>query len=179
MRSRGGINTRGVPGVRGAPPGRHSSYTPASKGNQSDTNGELKTSAGDIINSKRGVSPQKALSTSAPVNGRTHLPKFEETNGSSFDEPTPPPRSPHVSPRISTLPKLPPRPHSTESTQSQPNTPAQNTSEPEADSKRAALRHKCLEEIYQTEKDYIDDLETLINVSVFFTFLNQNKKKNI
>ena len=36
---------------------------------------------------------------------------------------------------------------------------------PEKEAKRAELRRKCVQEIYQTEKDYIVDLEILINVS--------------
>ena len=46
-------------------------------------------------------------------------------------------------------------------------TPPSSETDPEKLSKMLELRKKCIREIYQTEKDYIVDLETLINVCSF------------
>mmetsp|Transcript_124780 Transcript_124780/g.186397 ORF Transcript_124780/g.186397 Transcript_124780/m.186397 type:complete len:518 (-) Transcript_124780:63-1616(-) len=178
---------RGAP--RGGPPGRHSSYIPSSSARGGAPNGrggrdDSATPAGDIISStgNRPLPPSRA-STNIPArpyspnksNGanaaQRTLPKFGETNNT--DEPTPPPRSPHVSPRISNLPKLPfraPDPNQQANGTSPAEAPKEGGGspvDPEKQKRRAELRHKCLEEIYQTEKDYIDDLETLINVFIF------------
>lgn len=164
---------------RGGPPGRHSSYTPSpgNRGGKAQSHGgpneDSNVHAGDIITGSTPVPQnrgnQRSLASSLPMsntNGARKLPKFGEV-ANCEDEPTPPERSPHVSPRISNLPALPPRPGSTSSAVS--SVPAAAPSEGgDGDTKRAALRHKCLEEIYQTEKDYIDDLETLISVRILY-----------
>ena len=112
------------------------------------------------------------------TNGRA-LPKFSEIKTVVDDEPTPPPRSPHVSPRLSNLPPLPPRaggsaPDSPSVTPGSPApAPASVAATPDEESKRADMRHKVLEEIYTTERDYIEDLGILINVyfiSTLFLF---------
>lgn len=173
---------RGVPDPRGVTaPGRHSSYTPSpgNRGGLPNTRSEDFRVAGDIITPDgSSAKPMPAvkrvsgrpLANSLPTNGRP-LPKFGDVTTNYEDEPTPPPRSPHVSPRLSNLPKLPPRPESSQAPLSSSNNGNSNSNgdDAEKEKRRGELRHRCLEEIHQTEKDYIDDLETLI--SVFFHFL--------
>ena len=97
------------------------------------------------------------------------LPRFSDVQTES-EEPTPPPRSPETSPRISNLPKLPPRKgeENNENTeqphQEKDSTAADVSVDPEKEKKRAELRRKCLQEIFETEKGYIEDMEILINV---------------
>uniref|UniRef100_A0A7S4M713 DH domain-containing protein n=1 Tax=Vannella robusta TaxID=1487602 RepID=A0A7S4M713_9EUKA len=187
-----GAPPRGKRGARGTPPGRHSSYTPSNRGGtalrgrpgfnddtQAGTQGRpLPTVGRGSLSSSSPVRPNSASiprpQVNIPQNGARTLPKFGEVNHSNPDEPTPPPRSPRVSPRISNLPKLPyraPDPNAAPTGGATPAPPAGGEPakevDPEKEKRRAELRHKCLEEIYQTEKDYIDDLETLINVFIF------------
>lgn len=188
---------RGVPIVRGTPPGRHSSYTPSDPSAPRQVRKpyeENKSQAGEIISGspsrampvRRGTTSNRRGQPSPVTTGRP-LPKFSDV--SIDDEPTPPPRSPPVSPRRMNLPKLPPRPGNNGNDIPASPIPQINKNEetemlsPEKEKKRAEMRHKCLEEIYQTEKDYIDDVETLINVFIFpmrtMQILDENNLKRI
>jgi len=200
---------RGNPANRVSVQGRHSSYTPSQTrpqprnpyGDKSQA-GEIITGAprGNPLNTRRGTMTIPSRSRGGVTTPGRPLPKFSEV--AIDDEPTPPPRSPHVSPRISNLPKLPPRPGTSETNHyhSSPKpvrpAPKLHTSTPETvngeepkvlseekEQKRRDMRHKCLEEIYQTEKDYIDDVETLINVFIFplraMQILDEHNLKNI
>lgn len=68
----------------------------------------------------------------------------------------PPPRSPHRVLTASDLPTVPPRPDEVEKAQDAP-----------AKRSKDELRKECILEIYQTEKDYICDLELIIDVFIF------------
>lgn len=114
------------------------------------------------------------------LNPRT-LPKFSDVAG-DIDEPTPPPRSPRRDITISDLPTIPPRKEDgvpgtlapiPKSRQPSPRGTPEPTPVPSANgpssNKRSndELRKECITEIYQTEKDYIDDLELIIDVFIF------------
>lgn len=93
------------------------------------------------------------------------LPKFSESKDKTDNTPFIPPRSPPREITKSDLPNVPPHPNvtpSTTTTATTEETPA--TPEPRKRTKDE-LRKECITEIYQTEKDYIDDLETMINVN--------------
>ena len=108
--------------------------------------------------------------------GQRNIPKFSDISVEEDDEPDPPPRSPVVSPRNLELPPLPNRNEitflSTNITNENPVAPPPSVSgEPVKKKTREDLRNDCLKEIYQTEKDYIDDLENIISVCFFFKLL--------
>jgi hypothetical protein len=98
-----------------------------------------------------------------PPPSSINIPKFGDVVMSEEDsEPIPPARSPPCSPRPENLPPLPYRDPLPDSEQEAPN----GESADPAPKKRTKedLRQACLQEIYQTEKDYIIDLENIISV---------------
>jgi len=180
-RGRGRGRGTGFNTVRGrVEPGRHSSYTPSKSPSSPQVPTYNAQKAGDIIGAQPRRSSQRGrIAISAPQTGRKlptpnvtggrPLPKFSDMSHGD-DEPTPPPRSPPVSPRIANLPKLPPREGNT-ITQVVESIPVKsetnNDQSTDKETKRAEMRRKCLLEIFETEKGYIEDLETLINVFIF------------
>lgn len=106
----------------------------------------------------------------------SQLLKFSEVAIPDDDDDTvlPPPRSPPVTPRIESLPPLPPRDSDTNEPFSAP--PSADTPPPKKRTKED-LRQACLQEIYQTEKDYIIDLENIISVRTFSFFEVEEKLK--
>eukprot|EP00339_Tiarina_fusa_P014402 CAMPEP_0117009036 /NCGR_PEP_ID=MMETSP0472-20121206/8327_1 /TAXON_ID=693140 ORGANISM="Tiarina fusus, Strain LIS" /NCGR_SAMPLE_ID=MMETSP0472 /ASSEMBLY_ACC=CAM_ASM_000603 /LENGTH=436 /DNA_ID=CAMNT_0004711225 /DNA_START=18 /DNA_END=1329 /DNA_ORIENTATION=+ len=119
----------------------------------------------------------KSPSTRTYIPPPQALPSFNEVSGID-DEPTAPPRSPPRTLTISDLPKIPPRPTSEVNNKPEAKSASEEKTEeaPPAEApadggqrKRTKdeLRRECITEIYQTEKDYIDDLETMIDVFIF------------
>lgn len=94
------------------------------------------------------------------------LPKFSESKETSNTPPIIPPRSPPRELTKSDLPAVPSRPTS------EPKEKVENSETPSAmdggQKKRTKdeLRKECITEIFQTEKDYIYDLETMIHVRI-------------
>lgn len=102
------------------------------------------------------------------------LPSFADVSVDNDDEPTPPPRSPPRNLTKADLPHIPPRapvsqvtpPVENKNPQETLSSETTNTDPVDTSKKRTKdeLRRECITEIYQTEKDYIDDLETMIDV---------------
>ena len=115
-----------------------------------------------------------ALSSSVAKDFAMNNKSKEEQPQTAPSVPPIPERSPVQSPRKlkTVLPPLPKRPESHPPTfgELQPNNV--EAKEEDADTKRDDMRIRCLNEIYQTEKDYVDDLRTLINVPYFFMNFN-------
>jgi len=110
---------------------------------------------------------------STPENARAKTPTTFNRRSGDSDNPTIPPRSPPITPKKSNLPPLPAR--NLTSTND-----AANVTLNEEQQRR---RNQCIQEIYQTEKDYINDLETMINVFIFplrtMSVLDEQKEKQI
>lgn len=108
----------------------------------------------------------------------SHLPSFSEVSV-DYDEPDAPPRSPKRALTKQDLPTIAPRPGANiQQTKSNTDIVEEKDDEKEeSDSvpsspvskKRSKddLRKECITEIYQTEKDYILDLEIMIDVFIF------------
>lgn len=90
--------------------------------------------------------------------GSAMLPKFSDMTGEDEAVPQAPPRSPRQTITLADLPAIPSRAPATG------NAPQAEGAAPGKKRSQAELRKECITEIYQTEKDYIDDLETMISV---------------
>jgi hypothetical protein len=132
------------------------------------------------------ASPPISAPVAIPASGKSALlPKFSDINYDDCDVDVveAPPRSPPPQWKLSMLPPLPERPdellgestpalasptsHALESPSSAPTSGASSGKKTNEE-----LRLDCLNEIYQTEKDYVIDLDIIINVCLS-TFLNK------
>jgi len=107
--------------------------------------------------------PTNMMGRGAPrKTGSVTLPKFSDITGEDDGVPQAPPRSPRLTITLADLPTIPPRASVTvNASQAEVAAPGGKKRT------QAELRKECITEIYQTEKDYIDDLETMISVFIF------------
>ena len=131
---------------------------------KSPSNPHLNTSNGGLSYPSMIPTPQNNRIPS-PASTRP-IPKLSEILVDDDDDPTPPPRSPPSSPRLPLLPSLPARPEIKVEVKEE--VQQQQPAAPPGKKTQADLRKDCLNEIFQTEKDYIEDLETIISVFIFF-----------
>jgi hypothetical protein len=156
----------------------------AMKASRTSTNPNV---ASSVIQPAAGVSSSPAAVTPlAKPPMSLALPKFSDVSLDENDvEVEPPPRSPPPQWKLSMLPPLPDRPDE-EIKNEQPIADAQIAAPVVAPAAQAApaaapgpgkktneeLRLDCINEIYQTEKDYVVDLDIIINVSLLYSKFN-------
>mmetsp|Transcript_32457 Transcript_32457/g.55527 ORF Transcript_32457/g.55527 Transcript_32457/m.55527 type:complete len:564 (+) Transcript_32457:74-1765(+) len=153
----------------------HSNYTPSSAALPPPVQMPTNVVIPKAFPSNLPPPPSSIVSGGGGKTGVRNLPKFSDVAG-DLDEPTAPPRSPRRDLTISDLPPIPPRDAPVVLDSPKDNTPsiapptntesAPGTPEIKKRSKDE-LRKECITEIYETEKAYIDDLETMINVFIF------------